>query len=120
MLSRQNNCTWASNAGPYHADGSSVGLVVSHGGIRHESYGGVGFGLTNDNTHWVIGTPNRSDVPYLSEFVTGFDWLVRDSAMVNSTDTTGAVVAARTAIGVDDEGRLLLMVIDGCEKWYVL
>ncbi|GAX12122.1 hypothetical protein FisN_1Hh047 [Fistulifera solaris] len=116
-LSRQNNCTWASNAGPYHADGSSVGLVVSQGEIRHESYGGVGFGLTEDNTQWVIGTPNRSDVPYLSEFVTGFDWLVRDGAMVNSTDTTGAVLAARTAIGVDDEGRLLLMIIDGCEKW---
>ncbi len=119
-LSRQYNCTWAANAGPYHADGSSVGLVVSHGEIRHESYGGVGFGLTKDSTHWVLGTPNRSDVFYLSDFVTGFDWLVRDGAMVNSTDTTGAVLAARTAIGVDDEGRLLLMVIDGCEKWYVL
>lgn len=118
-LSRQYNCTWATNGGPYNADGSGIGLVMSRGKVQHESYGGVGFGLTRDGSHWVIGAPNASDVPHLSDFVTGFDWLLRDGSLMNSTDTTGAILSARTAIGVDWQGRLLLMVVDGCEKWYV-
>lgn len=119
-ISRQYNCTWATNGGPYNADGSGIGLVISHGEIRHESFGGVGIGMTRDGSHWAIGTPNAMDVANLSDFVTGFDWLVREGALVNATDTTGAVLSARTAIGVDWQGRLLVMIVDGCEKWYVL
>lgn len=119
-LSKQHNCTWATNGGPYNADGSGIGLVVNHQQIWHESYGGVGFGLARDGLHWAIGTPEAADASNLSDFVTGFDWLVRDGALVNHTDTTGAVKSARTAIGVDWQGRLVLIVVDGCEKWYVL
>jgi hypothetical protein len=32
-------------------------------------------------------------------------------------NTTGADKAPRTAVGIDSEGRLMLLVADGCQKW---
>jgi exopolysaccharide biosynthesis protein len=55
----------------------------------------------------------------LQEFVTGFDWLVYNGTVKVGNDTTGALRAPRTVIGLDSQGRLLLLVVDGCEFWYV-
>lgn len=58
----------------------------------------------------------------LQYYVTGFDWLVYNGIAVADqfNNTTGADKAPRTAIGVDGEGKLMLLVVDGCQRWYVL
>ena len=111
------DCLFASNAGPFNADGSCVGKVIVNHRVIHEG-SGVGFGATSDS--WVLGslTNEHVDVDY---FVTGFDWLVYQGQNVAPyrNNTTGATRSARTAIGVDANGRLIIVVADGCEKWYV-
>ena len=114
----------ATNGGPFHADGTGVGVVISDGQVVHANYGGVGFGSTVPDSdgafQWVIGTiANASQMVPLQQFVTGFDWLVRDGVNVADDNTTGARRSARTAIGVDWDGKLVLLVADGCELWCV-
>lgn len=146
---RQHACQWATNGGPFHADGTSVGIVVSNGHMIHESYGGIGFGLyvppekqhqrqersqsqQQSQSKWVLGKlVNASQTVGLQHFVTGFDWLVWEGTNVavvvedrsndsnyNNNETSARVVkSARTAVGIDFDGKLVMLVADGCEKW---
>jgi len=107
----------ASNAGPFDRNGRPVGLTVKDGVVLFQG-SGVGFGKTNSN-QWVIGEADEAAEKDLDIFITGFDWLVYEGenvAMLHN-NTTGAERASRTAIGVDERGRLRIMVADGCEKW---
>lgn len=112
----------ATNGGPFNPDGTSSGPLVIEGKLQSNQTESdyVGFG-TIRNKKWVIGS--FAQVRHLDpwDFVTGFKWLVYDGTMVanNSQNPTGAYQAARTAIGVDWNSSLLLMVSDGCERWYV-
>jgi hypothetical protein len=120
----------ATNGGPFNPDGTSSGPLVLKGKLHHhqsnhhqqtdESSDYIGFGTTR-NKEWVLGS--FAQVRHLDpwDFVTGFNWLVYDGTMVanNSQNPTGAYQAARTAIGVDWNSTLLLIVSDGCERWYV-
>jgi exopolysaccharide biosynthesis protein len=123
----EHGCLIASNGGPFNADGSCVGVVVrdNHLVCGITSFGGVGFGDTDHPfKQWVIGTINNAsqlDLLNLHNFVTGFDWLVYEGKNVAGyhNNTTGARESARTAIGVDWDGKLMLTVADGCEKWHV-
>ena len=114
----------ATNGGPYNEDGTSSGSLVLQGKHYHNNKNHTnlaGFGTTT-NQEWVFG--NYFDIlgtsdTTLWDFVTGFEWLVQDSQVVqNKVNPTGAVRAARTAVGVDTDGNLLLLVSDGYEKWY--
>lgn len=73
---------------------------------------------------WVVGAIESAAQAAglgLRHFVTGFDWLVYDGKAVASAfnNTTGAEEAPRTAVGVNQQGKLMLLVADGCELWYV-
>jgi hypothetical protein len=120
----KHGCFLATNGGPYHADGTCVGVVVANSHVVHRSFGGVGFGITHGPSRkWVVGTlsnASQADALHLQHFVTGFEWLVFDGTNVarDRNNTTGAEKSARTAIGVDFDGKLMLLVSDGCEKWY--
>merc|ERR1712100_232251 len=72
-----------------------------------------GFGATADG-HWVIGTLNSTAVGslHVTEFISGFSWLVRAGKNVANN---GSYVAPRTAIGTTPEGHLLMLEVDGCE-----
>lgn len=117
-------CQYATNGGPFHIDGSSTGLVVVDKQVIQNGTGSIGFGITEgENPQWTIGKINdypHSQILQLKHFITGFDWLVFQGQNVASVvnDTTGANRAARTAIGVDRMGKLIIVVADGCEKWY--
>lgn len=134
----QNRCVFATNGGPFHQDGSSVGVVIANGRTVTAEYGGsgnVGFGVAHQQPNerraratkqrwWVIGSINNAEQAAtlgLQQFVTGFNWLVYDGKAVANqfNDTTGASEAPRTAIGVNRNGQLMLLVADGCELWYV-
>jgi hypothetical protein len=64
----------------------------------------------------------------IRNFVSGFEWLVyrgrRVAARYKTTTTRSmeepsALRAPRTAIGIDSKNNLMLLVVDGCERWYV-
>jgi len=106
----------------------------------------VGFGRTNES-EWILGSywqfdkireesnkttagkknpshsPSSSWHGSLESFVTGFYWLVYDGVVVAKDDDNGKGTelqrAARTAIGTTSDGSLVILVVDGCEKWYV-
>ena len=124
VQAKQNGCMVAMNGGPFHRDGSSVGLVSMNGTvISNGTTKFPGFGTTRDGAAFVLGAfQSATDLAShdVLDFVTGFDWLVWDGAvLVPPDDPTGAVRAPRSAIGVDYDSNTLLLVVDGCEKWWV-
>jgi exopolysaccharide biosynthesis protein len=120
---KQHHCFLATNGGPYHSDGTCVGAVIVDGIIVEDRFDSVGFGVTRQpNLTWVIGrvkSAEQARALRLQHYVTGFDWLVYNGSAVamERNNTTGADKAPRTAVGVDSEGRLMLLVADGCQKW---
>ena len=67
---------------------------------------------------WKFEEPRRRIKAWHNEseiiIVSGFNWIV-----YNSTSTIGAKggeQAPRTAIGVDRQGRLMMLEVDGCEN----
>jgi exopolysaccharide biosynthesis protein len=120
---KQHHCFLATNGGPYHADGTCVGAVIVDGIILEDRFDSVGFGMTRQpNRTWVIGQVESAEharALQLQHYVTGFDWLVYNGSSVATerNNTTGANKAPRTAVGIDSEGRLMLLVADGCQKW---
>ena len=129
---RRAHCRAAVNGGPFHADGTSLGVLVVDGQVRQAVDDdkaaallvGVGKVVTPpsvDNNvtsmSWILGAPPDS-LSSLDFYVTGFGWLVYNhSNVAPSKDNTGAKRAPRTAVGVQPDGRLVFIVVDGCEKW---
>ena len=88
---------------------------------------------TNKQFYWIMGkyrdftmnnnnnnlTTNNNLSGRIQHFCTGFGWLVYDGNNVanNNHNPTGADRAPRTAIGIDHNSNLMLVVVDGCEKW---
>ena len=141
--SENHHCQYAMNGGPFHPNGSPLGVVmVQNGTLISTDFGpNIGVGIatksttrndttlktttTTTTTYWVIGRmDNRTQVRSLGikQFVTGFDWLVYNYSNIAlyRNNTTGAIRASRSSIGITSDGRLLLLVTDGCEHWYVL
>jgi exopolysaccharide biosynthesis protein len=120
---KHHHCFLATNGGPYHSDGTCVGAVIVDGNIVEDRFDSVGFGVTRQpNRTWVIGPVESSEQARalrLQHYVTGFDWLVYNGSAVamDRNNTTGSDKAPRTAVGIDSEGRLMLLVADGCQKW---
>lgn len=113
-------CAYATNAGPFKSliSGGCIGAVIVDGVTVASAYGGSNamFGLTRGGD-WVLGTvSNASEAAQLglTQLVTGFNWLVYDGQAVVAS--AGGEQAPRTAVGVDGQGRLVLLEVDGCEK----
>jgi len=72
------------------------------------------FGLTS-KAEFVLGALTPTDVHNMGfeQLLTGFGWLVKDGTVVGNS---GKEIAPRTAIGVDQAGRLLLFEADGIER----
>jgi hypothetical protein len=119
---KHHNCTVAAtNGGPFQADGTPVGPVIFNQTIvanPHDFPSPVGFGSTMNDT-WILGSlASASEAKRVRHFVSGFNWLVLNGTIhVPDHNPTGADQAPRTAVGVTRNGQLLLLVVDGCEKW---
>ncbi|KAM7421619.1 hypothetical protein PAMA_015662 [Pampus argenteus] len=127
-------CLYAQNAGFFNTNtGECLGNVVSDGVMVQDS-GGVQnaqFGIRRDGT-LVFGYLSEEDVvdksnPFI-QLVSGVVWLLRNGevyinqsleAECDRTQETGVfrrfvdVVSARTAVGHDADGKLILFHIDG-------
>lgn len=135
----------AINGGPFHADGTSCGPIVVNGTLlshRKESptpkaasrspRALVGVGVT-DRANWFLGSYSQfqsvvGDGQCLQYYVTGFHWLVYNGTVVAKNDddddnenTNSTIIqrAPRTAIGIKSDGSVTVLVVDGCEYWYV-
>ncbi|XP_047217402.1 N-acetylglucosamine-1-phosphodiester alpha-N-acetylglucosaminidase [Girardinichthys multiradiatus] len=130
-------CLYAQNGGFFNTkSGECQGNVVSSGRLVRDS-GGVQnaqFGIRSDGT-LVFGYLSQEDVldrsnPFV-QLVSGVIWLLRNGeiyinqsleAECSEIQETGSlryfvdVVSARTAVGHDKEGRLILFQIDGQTK----
>lgn len=126
-------CLYAQNAGFFHTStGQCLGNVVSDGRMVQDSgVQNAQFGIRRDGT-LVFGYLSQEDVqdqnnPFV-QLVSGVVWLLRNGevyinqsleAECDKTQETGVlryfvdVVSARTAVGHDAEGKLILFQIDG-------
>ncbi|XP_029929050.1 N-acetylglucosamine-1-phosphodiester alpha-N-acetylglucosaminidase-like [Myripristis murdjan] len=134
---RAAGCLYAQNAGFFNTrSGECLGNVVSDGRVVRDS-GGVQnaqFGIRRDGT-LVFGYLSQEDVldqsnPFV-QLISGVVWLLRDGqvyinqSMEAECDKTNEmegfhyfvnVLSARTAVGHDAEGRLVLFHSDGQTK----
>uniref|UniRef100_A0A8C5UFF6 N-acetylglucosamine-1-phosphodiester alpha-N-acetylglucosaminidase n=1 Tax=Malurus cyaneus samueli TaxID=2593467 RepID=A0A8C5UFF6_9PASS len=127
-------CLVAQNGGYFDMKtGECLGNVVSDGKLVRNSGGlqNAQFGIRKDGT-MVFGYLSEEDVldqsnPFV-QLVSGVVWLLRDGevyinqsrvAECGDTQTTGTfdkfinVISARTAVGHDRQGRLVLVHVDG-------
>ena len=134
LSAEQRQCYVAANGGMFRTkDGKCYGNVFSDGRKVQDS-GGVqnaNFGIREDGT-LVVGylseeDVNRKDNPFI-QLVSGVVWLLRNgSSYVNEskkaecrdTEETGSmdlfagVVSARSALGHDNKGRVMMVQVDG-------
>ncbi|NWY45551.1 NAGPA acetylglucosaminidase, partial [Sylvia atricapilla] len=127
-------CLVAQNGGYFNmVTGECLGNVVSDGKLVRDSGGlqNAQFGIRKDGT-MVFGYLSEEDVldqsnPFV-QLVSGVVWLLRNGevyinqsrvAECGDTQTTGTfdkfinVISARTAVGHDQQGRLVLVHVDG-------
>ncbi|NXM48802.1 NAGPA acetylglucosaminidase, partial [Gymnorhina tibicen] len=127
-------CLVAQNGGYFNMEtGECLGNVVSDGKLVRDSGGlqNAQFGIRKDGT-MVFGYLSEEDVldqsnPFV-QLVSGVVWLLRNGevyinqsrvAECGDTQTTGTferfinVISARTAVGHDSQGRLVLVHVDG-------
>ncbi|NWS78416.1 NAGPA acetylglucosaminidase, partial [Crotophaga sulcirostris] len=134
FTARLAGCLVAQNGGYFDMEtGECLGNVVSDGALVRNSGGlqNAQFGIRSDGT-MVFGYLSEEDVldqanPFV-QLVSGVVWLLRDgevyvnqsqAAECDEVQTTGTfdrfinVISARTAVGHDRQGRLVLVHVDG-------
>ncbi|XP_030041630.1 N-acetylglucosamine-1-phosphodiester alpha-N-acetylglucosaminidase isoform X2 [Microcaecilia unicolor] len=127
-------CLVAQNGGYFNVEtGECLGNVISDGKLVHDAKGmqNAQFGIRTDGT-LVIGYLSEEDLldkvnPFL-HLLSGVVWLLRNGevyieqskeAECDKTQTTGTfeqfinVISARTAVGHDQDGRIILFHADG-------
>ncbi|XP_054637972.1 N-acetylglucosamine-1-phosphodiester alpha-N-acetylglucosaminidase isoform X2 [Dunckerocampus dactyliophorus] len=131
---RAAGCLYAQNGGFFNTKtGQCLGNVVSDGRLAKDS-GGVQnaqFGIRRDGT-LVFGYVSKEDVleqsnPFV-QLISGVVWLIKNGSVniepslkaeCDKTQETGTlkhfadVISARTAVGHDAQGRLILFHLDG-------
>lgn len=134
---KQRNCFVSTNGGMFRTmDGKCYGNIFSDGRKVQDS-GGVqnaNFGIRQDGT-LVVGYLSEEDVlrkenPFI-QLVSGVVWLLRNGssyvkeskkAECRDTEETGpmdvfaGVLSARTALGHDSQGRVVMVQVDGKTK----
>ena len=130
----QRKCYVSTNGGFFRTkDGKCYGNIFSDG-TKVQDYGGVqnaNFGIRRDGT-LVVGYLSEEDVsrrdnPFF-QLVSGVVWLLRngtsyvdeskkaecrDTEETGSMDVFASVLSARTALGHDEKGRVMLVQVDG-------
>mmetsp|Transcript_85849 Transcript_85849/g.134245 ORF Transcript_85849/g.134245 Transcript_85849/m.134245 type:complete len:303 (+) Transcript_85849:69-977(+) len=115
---KEAGCRYAVNGGPFNSwlSGGCIGPTISHGRVLNEDWNTsyASFGLTSKG-EWVVGHFASKAIlgSNIVEGMTGFGWLVRNGRSVAPSDDQKA---ERTAIGVNRQGDLMLLQVDGCER----
>jgi len=124
--SQKHGCTIATNAGFFGmSDHSCIGPIISDGNVVHTASSlGALFGITSEGKYFA-GYANESTISSVGfrQLVQGRGWLVRNGQSYLDTAANKEniaksfiqLLAPRLAIGWTQEGRLLLVVVDGIE-----
>jgi len=121
-------CRLAINAGYFNVtNGACIGNLVSDGILIQSvplDQGNVNFGIKDGK--FVIGYLSPEEMAGFQQLVSGVTWLVRDGknyvaqgwresniTVQTSGDKYATNLASRTAVGVDKDGRLVIIQIDG-------
>uniref|UniRef100_A0A7S0A6V4 Phosphodiester glycosidase domain-containing protein n=1 Tax=Pyrodinium bahamense TaxID=73915 RepID=A0A7S0A6V4_9DINO len=121
-------CRLAINAGYFNVtDGACIGNLVSDGVVIQTvplAQSNVNFGIRDGK--FVIGYFTPEELQGFEQVVSGVTWLVRDgksyvqqgwreanTTVQTSGDKYATNLASRTAVGVDKDGRLIILQIDG-------
>jgi len=121
-------CKIAINAGYFNVhNGACIGNLVSDGVLVQSvplDQGNVNFGIKDGK--FVIGYLSPAELAGFQHLVSGVTWLVRDGknyvtqgwreaniTVQTSGDKYATNLASRTAVGVDKDGRLVMIQIDG-------
>jgi N-acetylglucosamine-1-phosphodiester alpha-N-acetylglucosaminidase len=119
-------CKVAMNAGFFDTmRGTCLGNLVTDGKIvQNTGTRNANFGFTKDG-EYVVGYLSKSDVEKLDlyELIAGVLWLVRDGKVyVDESVREEApafdfvwIKAPRTAVGFDEEGKIMIFEVDGAE-----
>lgn len=119
-----NSCIFATNGGPFSYPGplgtskGCSGVMISDNETLASDYAyrGTQFGVTGSG-QWFLGNlknPSEASKLGVTNLVSGFNWIVYNST--STIGTKGGEEAPRTVIGVDRQGRLMMLEVDGCEK----
>ena len=130
---KDSGCLVVTNAGFFNTSNHEcLGDIVSQGElVQTSTTGNVNFGIRNGN--FVVGNILSKEIKHDDPFdtlISGIVWLVRKGqnyvreSLIDGEDmsaqTTGkqfaSVLSARTAIGHDDKGRLMILQVEG-ETW---
>jgi N-acetylglucosamine-1-phosphodiester alpha-N-acetylglucosaminidase len=123
------NCQLATNGGffGFTPPVCEYNLITPSAVVQYPDAGTVNMGLSSDFQQVIIGYVNAStyEAFHFSSLLSGQGWLVRDGAMyVNSSrefhghagsNSFVTEKAPRTAIGVTQDGTVLVFVVDGIE-----
>jgi len=121
-------CRLAVNAGYFNVtNGACIGNLVSDGVLIQSvplDQGNVNFGIKDGK--FVIGYLSPAEMVGFQHLVSGVTWLVRDgknyvtqgwresnTTVQTSGDKYATNLASRTAVGVDKDGRLVIIQVDG-------
>jgi len=127
ITAEAHGCKLATNAGFFNMDKSTcIGEIVSDGTTIHSDPAQRSmFGITEDGKY-IAGYGNESFVKttHFRQLVQGRGWLVRDGQSYVATsankENIGSsfvkLLAPRLAIGWNNNGQLLLVVVDGVES----
>ena len=96
--------------------GDCIGSLIGEGVVYHITDSYASFGITKDG-RYAFGTNINSTVVEeegIVELISGFSGplLVEDGVAIHSDST---LIAQRTAVGIDAQGTLLFLTIDGAE-----
>ena len=117
VIAQEHRCILAVNGGAFdvtHDEPCDRGFFVSNNTVVGKGEIFPAFAVTHDG-RWVVGTISSADVGSLGirDSVNGLGWLVRDGVNIAGS---GGSVRAHTAIGVNEEGVLLVLEVDGCAE----
>lgn len=114
------DCLFAINGGPFDMNtGACMGTVVSNDVIIqvNDTAGFASFGVSKTNNKLVFGDITSTIIKdnNLSEVISGFigPLLIANNQVIESGST---LIAQRQAIGIDKDGRILFLTVDGAES----
>jgi N-acetylglucosamine-1-phosphodiester alpha-N-acetylglucosaminidase len=129
-MAKESGCTYATNGGFFNTNGAGcVGnVIIDKKWLSNVTTLVPSIGVRSSDKAYVLGHINQADIKHMGfdYLLSGMVWLVRKgvsyvniSSVVEGSGTAFlAEKAPRTAVGVDKEGNLYLIQVDGQENIY--
>ena len=95
------------------ATGEPTGCLVMGGKVYKAGLGRPYFGITKDGNIVIGNSLKQSVLDTLQEAVSGFYMIVQNGERVGPGTDHGSNIAPKTAVGIKEDGSLMVVAIDG-------